>query len=98
VQIGSKITENKRLVKQQESQKKDHAELQEEAERHQGNAYRLTQEVEAARDAVRQHQGELQRAQGEKQALETELEKVKRELRDSADRNPLLHQQIQVNT
>ncbi|KAL8611681.1 hypothetical protein ACOMHN_055680 [Nucella lapillus] len=94
-QIGSKITENKRLAKQHEAQKKDHGELQEEAERRQRETSRLQMELEGARQAVRDQQGELQALQGEKMAAEAELERVRRELVDNRDRNPVLLEQIQ---
>ncbi|KAK7088015.1 golgin subfamily A member 3-like [Littorina saxatilis] len=94
-QIGSKITENKRLLKQQEAHKKEQAELQEEVERHQKDTLRLQSDLEAARQAVRDHQEELQAVQAEKHTLEVELERVKRELVDNADRNPVLLEQIQ---
>lgn len=95
-QIGSKITENKRLLKQQEVHKKEQVELQEEVERRHGDTVRLQADLDATRQAVREHQVELQTLQREKHALETELERVKRELADNADRNPVLLEQIQV--
>ena len=96
-QIGTKITENKRLLKQHDSYKKEHTELQEEVERRQNDTTRLQTELEAARQAVRDQQGELQALQADKHALEAELERVKRELVDNADRNPVLLEQIQVS-
>ncbi|KAK7483734.1 hypothetical protein BaRGS_00025055 [Batillaria attramentaria] len=94
-QIGSKMTENKRLSKQQETLKKERGELQEEVERRQAESLRLQTDLDTARQAVRDHQGELQTLQAEKHSLETELERVKRELADNADRNPVLLDQIQ---
>ena len=95
-QIGSKITENKRLLKQQEVHKKEQVELQEEVERRHSDTVCLQADLDATRQAVREHQVELQTLQREKHALETELERVKRELADNADRNPVLLEQIQV--
>lgn len=97
MQIGSKITENKRLLKQQEAHKKEQAILQEEVQQHQEDSLRLQANLESARQSVRDHQGELQTLQIEKRAVEAELERVKRELVDSADRNPVLLDQIQVS-
>ena len=76
--------------------KKEQVELQEEVERHHSDTVRLQADLDAARQAVRNHQVELQTLQSEKHALESELERVKRELADSADRNPILLEQIQV--
>ncbi|XP_076452821.1 uncharacterized protein LOC143288332 [Babylonia areolata] len=94
-QIGSKLTENKRLQKQQESLRKEQGLLQEEAERRQEEAAGLQGALESARQAVRQHQEELQSLQAEKLALEAEVERARRELVDSRDRNPVLLEQIQ---
>lgn len=94
-QIGSKMTENKRLTKQLDVVKKERTEAEEEAERRQSHSLSLQTDLDAARQAARDHQGELQALQAEKHSLETELERVKRELADNADRNPVLLEQIQ---
>lgn len=94
-QIGSKMTENKRLAKQQDGLKKEHVDLQEEVERRQMDNARLQGDLDTARQAMRDHQVELQTLQAEKNKLETKLERLKRELTDNADRNPVLLEQIQ---
>ncbi|XP_025091253.1 golgin subfamily A member 3-like isoform X3 [Pomacea canaliculata] len=94
-QIGSKITENKRLLKLQEQNKKEQGDLLEEAERRHAELLQLQSDLDAARQAVSHHQGEMQTVQTERRAIEVELERIKRELADSKDRTPVLKKQIE---
>lgn len=57
----------------------------------------LQSDLDAARQAVSHHQGEMQTVQTERRAIEVELERIKRELADSKDRTPVLKKQIEVN-
>ncbi|ESO97879.1 hypothetical protein LOTGIDRAFT_228413 [Lottia gigantea] len=94
-QIGLKITENKKLKKNNEEVKKEQELLRHQVEIHEQEVVKLQTELDNNRDFGVSHQSEVKNLQLEKKSLQLELEHVQRELSDNVARNSLINEEME---
>ncbi|XP_059143749.1 golgin subfamily A member 3-like isoform X2 [Physella acuta] len=94
-QMGTKIMENKRLKKHNDSVKLELEQLRQDLAASQQSALQAVADLEAANQQAQGHLSEARDHSAQVKVLEAELERVKRDLNDNLARQPLLVEQIQ---
>ncbi|XP_071094089.1 golgin subfamily A member 3-like [Haliotis cracherodii] len=94
-QIGTKISENKRLKKQSEASKQDQEQLRQDVQTRDATLNQLQADLDSSRQTALSHQAQVTSLASTNKGLEQELERVRRDLADNIARNPLIMEQIQ---
>lgn len=94
-QIGTKITENKRLKRQHKNLSVEHENLELDVQQKMAQFDTMVDELQARKDEVQNLQSQLQSVQHENKELRSEVERLQRSLTDNQDRNPVIQEQLQ---
>ncbi|KAL5016879.1 hypothetical protein ScPMuIL_006468 [Solemya velum] len=93
-QIGTKITENKRLKRQSESLKSEQQQLQQDVEHHSQVTQILQAELDTNKQFHLSSQAQVHSLEMENRTLTREIERLKMELDDNHSRDPVVQEQI----
>ncbi|KAL4223294.1 spermatogenesis [Mactra antiquata] len=93
-QIGQKITENKKLKRQNDGLKQDQEQLKQDVTQHQQNVSLLQSELETRKQEVVTKQSEVTSLESENKSIQRELERVQQQLYDNLAREPVIQEQI----
>ncbi|KAH3894054.1 hypothetical protein DPMN_018211 [Dreissena polymorpha] len=93
-QIGIKITENKKLKRQNDGLKQDVETLRQDLAQRVQEVGILQGELETSKQNVLSHQSEMAAIEAESKSIQRELERVQQQLRDSVSREPVILEQI----
>lgn len=94
-QIGTKITENKRLKRQHKNLSLEHENLELDVQQKMAQYDTMVEELQAKKDEVQTLQSQLQSVHHDNKALRTEVERLQRSLTDNQDRSPVIQEQLQ---